>query len=212
MDNNRPPAPRSALVIQSSGRKTGSTTRSVTADLLTRLNAALPQLSVTQRDLNDGIAFVDDAWIDANATPPEDRTGQQAAALSFSDTLVEELEHHDLIIIAAPIYNFGVPASLKAWIDQVARARRTFQYTANGPVGLLKDKRAIIVTASGGTPVDSPIDFATAYLRHVLGFIGITNVSLVAADAQMIDADAARARAEDDINRAIDMLTGTPAA
>jgi len=212
MDTSHPHAPRSALVIQSSGRKTGSTTRSVTTDLLRQLSASLPQLSVVERDLNDGIPFVDDAWIDANTTPAEERTGQQTATLAFSDGLVDELEQNDLIIIAAPIYNFGIPASLKAWIDQVGRARRTFQYTANGPVGLLKNKRAVIVTASGGTRAGSEIDFATGYLRHFLGFIGVTDVSLVAADGQMIDADAARSRAGNDIRHVISKLTGRSAA
>ncbi|MEO0699174.1 MAG: NAD(P)H-dependent oxidoreductase, partial [Pseudomonadota bacterium] len=96
----------------------------------------------------------------------------------------------DTIVIGAPIYNFGVPAAVKAWIDQVARAGITFAYTENGPKGLLEGKRAIIVVASGGTKVGSEIDFAIGYLKFALGFIGITNVELVAADQMALDADA----------------------
>ncbi|MEM9209697.1 MAG: NAD(P)H-dependent oxidoreductase, partial [Pseudomonadota bacterium] len=88
--------------------------------------------------------------------------------------------------IGAPIYNFGVPAVLKAWVDMIARARLTFQYTDKGPVGLLEGKRAYVVVASGGVSVDSPVDFATPYLRQALRFIGIEDVTVI--PAQGIDA------------------------
>ena len=97
------------------------------------------------------------------------------------------------------IYNFGVPAALKAWIDQIARAGVTFKYTENGPVGLLDGKRAIIAVASGGTEVGSEIDFATGYMRHIMGFIGIHDVEVVAADQLMLDADAANSKAAEQI-------------
>ena len=130
---------------------------------------------------------IDAAWIAANFTPSEDRNDAAREQLDLSERLVRELEQSDLIVIAAPIYNFAVPASLKAWIDQIARVGRTFRYTENGPVGLLEGKRAIIVVASGGTKVGSAIDFATPYLRHVLSFIGIADVEIVAADSLMGD-------------------------
>ena len=102
-----------------------------------------------------------------------------------------------VIVIGVPIYNFNMPAVLKAWIDLVARAGRTFRYTENGPVGLLTGKRVILAVASGGTEVGSPIDHMTGYLRHVLGFIGLSDVEIIAADALAADAaaklDAARA-------------------
>ncbi|MEM9054926.1 MAG: NAD(P)H-dependent oxidoreductase, partial [Pseudomonadota bacterium] len=84
-----------------------------------------------------------------------------------------------------PVYNFGVPAALKAWIDLVARARKTFKYTETGPVGLLEGKTAYVVIASGGTPSGAQIDFATPYVRHVLGFLGIHEVNVIAADQLM---------------------------
>jgi len=192
--------PISVLAIHASGRQQGSTTRQLTADFLKALPGVVQTDGIVERDLLDGIAFVDETWINANFTPPEDRGADANSALAYSDQLVEELEAADVIVIGAPIYNFGVPAVLKAWIDQIARAKRTFQYTADGPVGLLKNKRAIIITASGGTEVGSEIDFATGYLRHVMGFIGITDVSIVAADQQMADPDAAHSRARDNLS------------
>ena len=183
--------PTTILSVQSSGRRNGSTTRTLSDRVIETLGAG----NVVTRDLSHGVPFVDENWIAANFTPEEQRTAEQAATLAFSDSLVEELEAADVIVIGAPIYNFGVPAALKAWIDMVARARRTFRYTDNGPDGLLKNKRAIVVAASSGTEVGSSIDFATGYLRHVLGFIGVTDVTVIAADRQMVDADAAIARA-----------------
>jgi FMN-dependent NADH-azoreductase len=116
--------------------------------------------------------------------------------LALSDSLVAELQAADTVLITLPIWNFGIPSTLKAWIDQVARAGVTFRYTPDGPVGLLEGKRAILAVASGGTEVGSAIDFATDYLRHVLGFIGIHEVEIVAADRLMVDADASHAKAD----------------
>lgn len=117
-----------------------------------------------------------------NCPPPvDDRGTVQHDTLALSDKLVSELQKVDTIVIGAPIYNVSVPAYLKAWIDLVTRAGLTFQYIETGPKGLLEGKRAIVALASGGTPVGSDADFATGYLRHVLGFIGITDVQFVAA-------------------------------
>ena len=99
-----------------------------------------------------------------------------------NDALVQEVKEADIIMIAAPIYNFSIPASLKAWIDLIARAGLSFRYTSEGPVGLLTGKKAYVVIASGGTQIGSEIDFASGYLRHVLGFIGIDDVSLISAE------------------------------
>ena len=179
------------LRIDSSMRRDGSTTRALTEKVV----EALAPTTVTERDLLDGIDLIDEEWIAANFTDPAERSAEQNATLAASDTLVAEVKAADVLVIGAPIYNFSVPGALKAWIDQICRARETFRYTENGPVGLLEGKRAIIVVASGGVPVDSPVDFMTPYLRHVLGFIGITDVTVIAADRQMQDADAAQARA-----------------
>lgn len=194
--------PLNILVVSASGRIDGSVSRQLTQDFLSALKEDV-DINVTERDLADGLPFVDQNWINANFTPAEDRTADQTATLSFSDGLVDELKAADLVVIGAPVYNFGVPASLKAWIDQVARARLTFQYTENGPVGLLTSKRAVIVTVSGGTEVGSDIDFATGYLRHILGFLGIHDVAQINADRMMIDAGAALEKAKAQIGDAV---------
>ncbi len=186
--------------MQSSGRREGSVTRKLSGELI----ASLGDVQVTERDLSGGLPFVDEAWIGANFTPTEERTAAHRHALARSDELVDELEAADVVVIGAPVYNFAIPAVLKAWIDMVARARRTFAYTADGPIGLLQGKRAIIVVASGGTELGSEIDFATGYLRHVFGFIGITDVTFVSAERQVAGADTSlgRARAQIEAIRA----------
>jgi FMN-dependent NADH-azoreductase len=129
-------------------------------------------------------------WVGANFTDDADRSDDQKAALAASDEMIAELEAADTIVIGVPIYNFSIPAALKAWIDLIARARKTFRYTEAGPEGLLKGKKAYLVVTSGGVPVGSDYDFATGYLRHVLGFVGITDVNIIAADQQMMNGEA----------------------
>ncbi len=178
--------PLNILKIDSSGRHDGSASRVLTADIVEALEARHGDVNVVRRDLADGIPFVDAKWIEANFTPDESRTDAHRATLAESDQLVAELKAADVLVIGAPIYNFGVPAVLKAWVDMIARARLTFQYTENGPEGLLEGKKAFIVVASGGVSVDSPVDFATPYLRQALRFVGIEDVAVIAA--QGIDA------------------------
>ena len=186
------------LKIDSSARAEGSISRELGGDIIARLAETGP-VDVTERDVSTGLPVVTGDWIGANFTPADDRSEDQRAELALSATLVGELTAADVLVIGLPIYNFGLPASLKAWIDLVARAGVTFRYTENGPKGLLEGKRAIIAVASGGTEVGSEIDFATNYLAHVLGFIGITDVTFVTADRMMVDADASLARARGQI-------------
>ena len=182
------------LHIDASARRQGSVTRDLTARIL----AQLPVANVITRDLADApLPQITEEWVNANFTPADSRTDAQKETLALSDALVAELQAADTVVIGLPIYNFGVPAALKAWVDQVARAGLTFRYTENGPQGLLEGKHAIVAVASGGTQADSDIDFATPYIRHVLGFIGITDVTVIAADQMMIDADASLKKAHD---------------
>jgi len=179
----------SVLRIDASARHAGSVTRDLTDRVIEALAETGP-VSVTVRDLAETPApFVNEAWIAANLTDPSERSAENRAALATSDVMVTEVRNADVIVIGLPVYNFGPPAALKAWIDMVARARETFRYTANGPEGLLKGKRAILAMASNGTGAGSDIDFASPYLRHVLGFLGITNVEIVAADRQALAED-----------------------
>jgi FMN-dependent NADH-azoreductase len=184
------------LHIDSSMRHSGSVTRALAAKLVDRLCAASPGARTLRRDLARGVPLVDEAWIGANFTDPAERDDTQREALARSDELVAEIKAADILVIGLPIYNFGLPAALKAWIDMIARARETFRYTETGPQGLMTGKRALVVVASGGVPVGSAADFATPYLRHALAFIGITDVEFIAADQLMADADAAIAGAE----------------
>lgn len=187
--------PKTILHIDSSPRLEGSITRNLSQKIVDHLGAE----NVLRRDLVTPLPALDDAWINANFTPADDRTEDQKERLAQSDHLVGELKQADTIVIGAPIHNFSVTSTLKLWIDQIARAGLTFSYTENGPIGLLSGKRAIVAVASGGTQAGSDIDYATTYLRHVLGFIGITDVQIVAADQMAIDPDAALARANGEI-------------
>lgn len=175
------------LRVDASARKAGSSSRALTDALIARL---APDEIVT-RDLTEVLPFVTEDWVGANFTDESERTDAQKAELALSDSLVDELVAADTLVIGTPIYNFAVPAALKAWIDLIARARKTFHYTVNGPEGLLTDKKAYVLIASGGTEVGSDIDFASGYLRHILAFVGITDVTVIAADQQMMRGEAA---------------------
>ncbi len=182
---------KTILHIDASARREGSTTRDLSDRVVQHLGAA----RIIRRDLATPLPLLTESWINANFTPVDQRSDAQRDQLALSDTLVGELQDADTIVIGLPIYNFSVPAAFKAWIDLVARAGLTFSYTENGPKGLLDGKRVVLAIASGGTAVGSEIDFATDYVRHVLGFIGITDVEVVAADKMALDAEAALSNA-----------------
>lgn len=170
--------------------------QSVSRDLADRIIDRLNPANVVTRDVAGGLPPLSQAWIDANFTPAEDRSAEQRLELARSDGLVAELEAADTIVISLPIWNFGIPSMLKAWVDLVARVGLTFQYTESGPVGLLDGKRAILAVTSGGTKTGSEVDYATTYLRHVLGFMGIQEVEIVAADAMAVNPKEAMSKAE----------------
>lgn len=165
------------LRIDSSARTDGSVSRRLTDEVIARY----PGATVTTRDLSAGIPHMDAAWTAATFTPPEVRDDSAKSALALSDEIVAEVQAADVIVISMPVYNFSIPSTLKAWVDQLSRVGVTFQYTENGPVGLLEDKPVIVVSASGGTPVGSDMDFASPYLRFIFGFMGITNLQFIGA-------------------------------
>ena len=188
--------PRTLLKIDASARTQGSVTRDLTTKIAERLGAE----TIVTRDLADeALPQLTEAWVGANFTPADDRSDEQKATLALSDTLIKELQDADTIVIGLPIYNFGVPAALKAWVDLVARAGVTFKYSEYGPQGLLEGKRAILAVASGGTQAESEIDFATPYMKHALGFIGITDVEVIAADQLMMGGEEKAAAAQEQI-------------
>ena len=173
--------PLNILHISASLKGEASISRQLAADLLAALEQRDGPVNIVHRDLADGLPFIDEEWVAANYTPADQRSGAQRDKLALSDELVAELDAADVVVIGAPIYNFSIPAGLKAWVDLIARAQLTFRYTENGPVGLLEDKETYVIAPSGGVPVGSPADFATPYLRHVLGFVGINDVAVIGA-------------------------------
>lgn len=200
------------LLIHSSVFGEKSQSLALARDFLKRY----PHRSLVERALSpqtmphlDGETFV------AMGAPADELTGTQRAAVALSDTLIAELEAADTIVFALPMYNFSIPSTLKAWIDHVARRGRTFRYSEQGPEGLLKGKKVFVLVARGGVySKGSPaaaFDFQEPYLRAVLAFIGLTDVTFVhleglAMGPQAADANRAKALAE------IERLAGSAVA
>lgn len=149
-----------------------------------------PGTEVTRRDLAaNPVPHLDLATLQANMTPADQRTPEQQALAATADTAIAELQAADVLVLGVPMYNFGIPSTLKAWIDSIARAGTTFRYTANGPEGLLKGKRAYVLAARGGAYQGTPADTQTPYLKTFLGFVGITDVTFVYAEKLNMHAD-----------------------
>ncbi len=190
--------PRTILHIDSSITGSQSVTRRLTSDIVRRIST--PDSDVVYRDVTSGVPAIDGDWFTALRQTPDTPSAAQQALIDLSDALVDEVRRADTLVIGLPVYNFSLPAQLKNWLDQIARAGVTFRYSNAGPEGLLSGKRAIVAMASGGTPANGPADFAWPYLRHMLAFVGITDVTLVAADRMAVDASAAEQSAQDAID------------
>ncbi len=182
------------LRIDSSARYGDSASRELAGRLIDRI-AAGGDVTVTTRDLTAGVPLLSEQTLGAMWTPEDDRTDDQRNLLGVADEFIRELVEADVLVIGLPIYNFGPPAALKAWADLVARAGTTFRYTENGPQGLVADKPAYIVYAAGGVPAGSPMDFSSTWLTTFLGFLGITDVTLVAAEGLNVNPEEAIAAA-----------------
>ena len=170
---------RNILRIDASMRRQKSVSRMLADEMVSALGSRKPGVNLTSRDLAAGIGIVNAAWIEAERTSEENRTPDQRALLAQSDALVAELQAADDIVIATPIYNFSVPAALKAWIDLICRNKITFVYENDTPRGLLSNKQATVIVTSGGTVAETEIDYATGYIRHILGFIGVRDVTVI---------------------------------
>jgi len=179
--------PMRILRIDSSAKTKPSESRRLTDRIIDGLQANEKSPEVTVRDLNERLPQVDNAWIEANNTSADDHTDEQRKTLALSDKLVAEIEVADTLIIGVALYNFSISASLKLWIDLICRGRKTFAYLDGSPKGLMTGKKAIVCFASGGTQFGSDIDFASGYLRHILSFIGITDVTFISADKHFMD-------------------------
>ena len=161
------------LHIDSAATGNGSVTRELTAAIVARWQDALPGLEVSYRDL--------DAQPLPHLTGPVLAKADPAIA-EAGDQALQQFLDSDVIVVGAPMYNFSVPSTLKAWIDRVAVAGRTFKYTENGPVGLAGGKKVIVAEASGGEYAGTAIDFVAPYLKQVFGFLGITDVEFIRAE------------------------------
>jgi FMN-dependent NADH-azoreductase len=173
-----------------------SQSRQVAADYVAATRAANPGLAVVERHLTpDTIPHLGMDALAGLGAAPESRTDAQTAAVALADEIIEEVEAADTIVLAAPMYNFSVPSTLKAWLDHLARAGRTFKYSASGAEGQLKGKRVIVVVSRGGFYTgDSPakaMDFQEPYLRAFFGFLGITDLTFVQVEGQAIGPEVA---------------------
>tara|TARA_B100001057_G_scaffold499415_1_gene609969 strand:+ start:925 stop:1521 length:597 start_codon:yes stop_codon:yes gene_type:complete len=172
--------------IDSSARKEGSTSRALAKKLLTKIKK--PEDEVIYRDLDDEMVFVSGLTESGMKIDKKDQTEHHKKMFELSDTLVKELKESDIIIISAPIYNYGPPATLKAWSDLAARVGETFRFKPDGRrEGLLKNKRAFLIITSGGTKLNSSEDFLTPWLKFILNFFGIEKIDTISADQMALD-------------------------
>ena len=173
------------LYITASIRGDESVSRSLGQKLVDKL-AKRQNATVVTRDLaKNDLPYIDADRFAANLAPYADRSTEQHELAKIADELIEELQQADIIVFSVPVYNFSVPATVKAWADLVARAGTTFRYTENGPEGLLTGKKVYLTAATGGTPIGSEVDFMSPWLKFFLGFLGMNDVEIVAADGIM---------------------------
>ena len=186
--------------IDSSARKEGSTSRALAKKLLDKIKK--PEDEIVYRDLDDEMVFVSGLTESGMKIEKKDQTEHHKKMFELSDTLVKELKESDIIIISAPIYNYGPPATLKAWSDLAARVGETFRFKPNGRrEGLLKNKRAYLVITSGGTKLNSSEDFLTPWLKFILNFFGIEKIDIICADQMALDYEKSIKEAEEQIKR-----------
>lgn len=186
------------LLIVNSSPRSNSVSRRLTRHVAQGWMDHNPDGRIVERDLvAQPLPFLTEAWIEASTTPAAQRTPQQQQTLALSDTLIEELRAADVIVLGVPMHNFSIPASLKVWIDLITRAGKTFSYSDQGPHGLIPEgKQVLAIVSRGGvygegTPAFSA-DFQVPYLRHMLGFIGLKNVTVIEADKQAFGPDVAQ--------------------
>jgi len=183
------------LQINSSARRVqdgqGSFSTRLAAEVVEALKAGNAGAKLTVRDLGlQSHPAMDEAALGALFTPAEARSAEQNARVAENDVLISELQAQDVVVIGAPMINFGIPTQLKNWIDAVARAGTTFRYTASGPEGLIKGKKVYVVLTRGGVYRDQPSDTMVPYLKTVLGFLGMTDVSFIYAEGLAMGPDA----------------------
>ncbi|WDD96225.1 NAD(P)H-dependent oxidoreductase [Burkholderia sp. FERM BP-3421] len=182
------------LQINSAARSQGAQSTLLADELTAKLQQSNPGATVTVRNLlADALPHLDDAVLGAFFTPVDQRSPEQSAIVAKSDALIDELRAADVIVIGAPLYNFGVSSQLKTYFDWIARAGVTFRYTANGPEGLITGKKVHVVSARGGKYAGTPNDTQTPFLKTFLGFVGMTDVSFIYAEGLNLGPESASA-------------------
>lgn len=191
----------SILLIKSSLNGEQSHSNTLSQSLVKQLNAK-GNVTIVRRDLaKDNLPHLTQAEMGAWMTEIAQRSQEQTDLATISDDLIEELKNSDTIVVAMPMYNFGVPSTFKAWVDRVARAGITFQYTENGPAGLLKDKTVIVVASRGGIYAGTQKDSQTQYLKDVFSFMGMEDITFIYAEGlNMLGSDERLAQAQQTIN------------
>lgn len=194
------------LQINASARREGANSTRLANAIVDRLKAANPDALVTLRDLAvTPHPMLDEAALGALFTSADQRTPEQVARATLDDALIAEIQAHDTIVLGVPMYNFGIPAQLKNWIDAIARVGVTFRYTEAGPEGLLKGKKVYLALARGGLYRNTDKDAQVPYLKNVLGFLGMTDLSFIYAEGLNMGPEAAAkgfAQAETDLEAA----------
>ncbi|GGE89495.1 FMN-dependent NADH-azoreductase [Massilia psychrophila] len=195
------------LQINSSARSTGSESTRLADKIVSGLTADNAGALVTRRDLaSQPHPAIDEAALGALFTPADQRTSEQAARVALDDALIAQVLAADVIVIGAPMYNFGITTQLKTWFDAIARAGVTFRYSASGPEGLLKHKKVFVTLSRGGVHRNGASDSQVPYLITFLGFLGLTDVSFVYSEGHGLGPEAvakAKAQADADIEAAL---------
>ncbi len=212
---------KSILLILGSPRGRASYSHQIGRRIVDDLKSRYPSAKVVVRNLaKEPLPDVGEAFVTGRVLAQDKRSAAEAEALALSDVLVAELMAADVLVLAAPMHNFGISAAVKAWIDQIVRPGVTFSYSDKGPIGLVKDKKAVLVLARGGIYAEGPMkqyDFQEPYLRTVLGFIGMTDIDVVRIEGVALGDDAVRnavtsAKAQaDDVVRVMASEASVPA-
>lgn len=193
------------LQINSSVRGPASTSTKIATSIVQHLRAVEPEAKVEVRELASQ-PILDEQALGALFTPADARTPEQQARVAVDDATIEQVKEADVVVLGVPLYNLGEPVQLKAWIDAISRAGVTFRYTANGPEGLLQGKKVFVAFSRGGKYKGTPYDTQTPYLRNMLGFLGMTDVTFLHAEGLAMGEDAA-AKALAEVQAEIETLT-----
>src|SRR5271165_6502702 len=213
-DKSQGDALMNTLLIVNSSPRSNSISRKLTRQFAKDWKTRNPNGQIVERDLSDGtVPYLSESWIEAAYTPEAQRTAAQRELLALSDILIDEILAADVILLGVPMHNYSVPATFKAWIDQIARAGKTFSYSDQGPKGLIpSNKKVVAILSRGGVYAgegpQGALDFQVSYLRQILGLIGLSDVTFVHADRQGMGSQAAQLATEKAVQQVATLVQG----